>query len=103
VSYKVARRTREMGIRIALGAARRILGIVLSEGLALTAVGLAFGLAGALVLTRSLSSLLFEVRPVDPATYVAVVVLLLASGLVASWLPARRATRVDPAVALRHE
>jgi putative ABC transport system permease protein len=104
VSYNVARRTREMGIRIALGAARRdILRIVLSEGLALTAAGLAFGLAGALVLTRSLSSLLFEVRPVDAATYVTVLALLLASGLVASWLPARRATRIDPAVALRYE
>jgi putative ABC transport system permease protein len=104
LSYNVTRRTREMGIRLALGAARRdILGIVLSEGLGLTAVGLAFGLAGALVLTRSLSSLLFEVQPIDPATYVAVVVLLLVSGLVASWIPARRAIRIDPVVALRHE
>lgn len=104
LSYNVARRTREMGIRIALGATRPdILRIVLSEGLALTALGLAFGLAGALVLTQSLSSVLFEVRPIDPATYLAVMALLLVSGLGASWIPARRATRVDPLVALRYE
>ncbi|MFY9550958.1 MAG: FtsX-like permease family protein, partial [Thermoanaerobaculia bacterium] len=104
ISYSVGRRTREVGIRIALGAqGRDVLRMVLLEGLALSAAGLAVGLGGALVLTRFLSSLLFEVSPLDPSTYSAVAASLLATGLLACWIPARRATRIDPVLALRQE
>ena len=104
LSYSVGRRTREVGIRIALGAQRGdVLGMVLREGLVLSAAGLALGLAGAFVLTRFLSSLLFEVSRLDPWTYAAVAAALLAAGLLACWVPARRATRVNPILALRQE
>jgi putative ABC transport system permease protein len=104
VSYGVGRRTRELGIRVALGAQRGdVLRMILREGLLLSAAGLAAGLAGALVLTRYLSSLLFEVGRLDPATYAAVAATLLAASLIAGLVPARRATRVDPVTALRQE
>jgi ABC-type antimicrobial peptide transport system permease subunit len=104
LSYGVARRTREVGIRIALGADRgSVLGLVFRQGLALTGAGLAIGLAGALLLTRYLSSLLFDVGRFDPATYAAVALTLLAAAALACGIPARRAMRVDPVVALRHE
>lgn len=104
LSFAVARRTSEIGTRMALGASRAdVLRLVLRQGLALTAIGLALGLAGALGLTRSLASLLYGVRATDPASFVAVAVLLLAVGALASYLPARRATKVDPMVALRYE
>ena len=104
LAVSVARRTNEIGLRMALGANRvDVLRLVLKEGLTLTAIGLVVGLAGALVLTRSLSTLLFGVRATDPVSFVAVAVLLLAVGMAASYLPARRATKVDPLVALRNE
>jgi putative ABC transport system permease protein len=104
VSYGVGRRTRELGIRVALGAQRGdVLRMILGEGLILSALGLAAGLAGALVLTRYLSSLLFEVGRLDPPTYAVVGATLLAVSLLAGFLPARRATRVDPVTALRQE
>jgi putative ABC transport system permease protein len=104
ISYSVGRRTREVGIRLALGAAPAdVRRMVLSEGLGLVGAGLALGLAGAFLATRSLSSLLFEVSPLDASSYGGVAALLLLAGLAASWLPARRATRVDPVSALRAE
>ena len=104
VSYSVAQRTREIGIRVALGARRRdVLGLVLREALRLTALGVALGLVGAFVATRVLRSLLFEVKPTDPATFICLSLLLTFVALVASYIPARRATKVDPLVALRYE
>jgi ABC-type antimicrobial peptide transport system permease subunit len=104
VAYTVSRRTREIGLRMALGAARTdVLRMVVRQGMTLVAVGLAVGLALALALSRVLGSLLYEVSAWDPATFAAVAVVLLAIALVASWIPARRATRVDPLAALRYE
>jgi len=102
IAYSVAQRTHEIGVRIALGAERRdVLGLVVGQGLRLTAGGIALGVAGALALTRLMQGLLFEVSPQDPATFVAASAILLLVGLLASYLPARRAAMVDPAVALR--
>ncbi len=104
VSYSVAQRTREIGIRVALGARRKdVLGLVLKEALRLTAVGVGLGLIGAFAATRVLRSLLFEVKPTDPATFICLSLLLTLVALLASYIPARRATRVDPLVALRYE
>jgi putative ABC transport system permease protein len=104
VSYLVAQRTREMGIRLALGAQRRdLLKLVLGQGLTLTMIGVAAGLALALALTRFLSSLLFGVSAADPITFAAIALLLSVVALMASYLPARRAMKVDPITALRHE
>jgi len=104
VSYAVGQRTPEIGIRMALGARREtILRLVLAQGSRLVALGLALGVGGAVLLTRLLSSLLFGVSPHDPATYAALVAVLGLVGALACWLPARRATRVDPLVALRSE
>jgi putative ABC transport system permease protein len=103
VSYSVAQRTHEIGVRMALGAQRRQLTRhVVGGGLKLVLVGLAAGLLTACGLTRFLTSLLYGVRPIDPATFAAVSGVLLAVALLACWLPARRAARVDPMVALRH-
>lgn len=102
MSLAVAARTREIGIRIALGADhRRVQRLVIGEGLALVSVGAAIGLAGAVLSTRVLQSLLFDLTPSDPFTYASILVLLGVAALVASWIPARRAARVDPVVALR--
>ncbi|HEX7243825.1 MAG TPA: FtsX-like permease family protein, partial [Longimicrobiaceae bacterium] len=101
-SYSVARRTREIGVRMALGAqAGRMLRMVLGEALGLAALGIALGLAGALALTRLLAGMLFQVGAADPATFLACAGVLGSVALLAGWLPARRATRVDPMVALR--
>jgi predicted permease len=102
LSFAVAQRTREIGIRMALGADRRtVLRLVIGEGVALAAVGAGLGLVTALVLARILGSLLYDVTPSDPKTYVAIVGLLGTAAAVASWLPARRAARLDPVEALR--
>jgi len=104
MSYAVGQHTQEFGIRMALGAQRRdIVLLALRPGLLLTLVGVLTGLAGAIVTTRLMSSLLFGVSPTDPATFLAVSVLLIFVALVACYVPARRAVRVDPTVALRYE
>jgi predicted permease len=102
MSFSVAQRTREIGIRVALGAARRdVLRLVVGQGSALAVAGSAIGLVAALAATRVLRSLLYDVAPFDPPTYVLVVVLLSVTAIIASWIPARRAARVDPVEALR--
>jgi ABC-type antimicrobial peptide transport system permease subunit len=104
MSYAVAQRNREIGIRMALGAQPGDLrGMVVSEALRMGIAGLAIGLAGALAASRLLGTMLFNVSPSDPVTFAAVGGLLLGVVLVAAYLPARRATRVDPMVALRAE
>ncbi len=104
VSYGVAQRSHEIGIRMALGAARgHVLRMVVGHGMLLTLVGLAIGLAGALAATAGLRAFLFNVQPRDPGTFTAVGLLLAAVGLFATWIPARRAVRVEPVNALRHE
>jgi putative ABC transport system permease protein len=104
LAYSVTRRTHELGVRMALGARRGdVFRLVLGQGLRVTAVGIVFGIAGALGLTRFLQSLLYEVRPTDPPTFVAVLLLLVGVSVGASYLPARRAMSVDPLVALRYE
>jgi predicted permease len=104
LSQLVAQRTREIGIRMALGAsAGRVLGLVVGRGMALTGLAVALGLAGAAGLSRLLTSLLFGVRPLDPLTFAAAAAVLAAAALVACWLPARRAARMDPVVALAEE
>jgi ABC-type antimicrobial peptide transport system permease subunit len=104
VAYVTARRTREIAVRLALGAEpKRIVGLVLRDAVSWTVGGVAGGLAGALVLTRQLDSLLFRVGPTDAATFIAVAVLLVAVSLAATALPAIRAVRLDPMLALRSE
>jgi predicted permease len=104
VSYSVARRTQEIGVRMALGAARAdILRMVLRQGLTLVTWGAAIGTAGALAATRAIASELYGVTPTDPATFAAAIALMLLVGCLACWIPARRAVRVDPLIALRYE
>jgi putative ABC transport system permease protein len=104
MSNMVAQRTHEIGVRMALGAGQRsVLRLVLSNGMRLTLLGIALGTAGAFALTRLMKSFLFHVTPTDPATFLEVALFLLAVALLASYIPARRATRVDPVVALRYE
>jgi putative ABC transport system permease protein len=104
MAYMVTRRTREIGVRMALGAAAGdVLKLVIGQGLWTTAVGVVIGVAGSLALTRTMQSLLFGVSATDPLTLVEVVILLAAVSCLASWIPARRATKVDPLVALRYE
>ena len=104
ISYSVSQRTREMGIRIALGAPQTALkGMVVRHGVLLAAIGVAIGLGSAAALTRILASLLFEISPVDPLTYAAVSAVLLAAAAAASYVPAHRASHVNPMEALRAE
>jgi len=104
MSYAVTRRTHELGIRSALGASRgEIVGLVVGQGMKLAGVGMAAGLIAAVVLTRLMAGLLYGVRPADPATLVAVTLLLGGIALAACYIPARRATAVDPVIALRCE
>src|SRR5438132_10272982 len=104
ISYIVTERTHEIGIRLALGAERRsILQLVLRQGLGLAIAGAAVGLVGAVVVSHLMTGLLYGVRPADPLTFASVVFLFLGVALLACYIPARRAIRVDPMVALRCE
>jgi ABC-type antimicrobial peptide transport system permease subunit len=104
LSYMVAERRREIGIRMALGAAQQsVLRQVMSQGLLLTIAGIVIGLAGAFALNRLIASLLFGVQPTDAATIAAVVATITLVALVACWLPAWRASRLDPNIVLRQE
>ncbi len=104
LAFSVARRTNEIGTRMALGAGRGdVMRMVLRQGAGLLAAGLVIGLAGALAVSRSLTKLLFGVQPTDPLSFLAVAAILIAVGLLASYFPARRATKVDPVIALKYE
>jgi len=104
MSYSVSRRIHEMGIRMALGAQREdVLKLVVWHGVVLAIAGIAVGMAGALALTRLMSGLLYATKPADPATFAAAVVVLGLVAIVSSYIPARRAAKVDPMTALRYE
>ena len=102
MSYSVAQRTREIGIRIALGARRAdVLQMTVKQGLKLVVAGMMLGLLAAFLLTRVMASLLFGIRATDPITFIGISLVLLAVALLASYVPALRATKVDPIIALR--
>jgi putative ABC transport system permease protein len=104
IAYAVSQRTREFGIRIALGATSTVVSrTVLRRGIMLAAAGMLLGIVGALAATGAIRSLLFDVPPADPITFVGVVVILSGAAILASWLPARRASRIDPVIAMRAE
>jgi ABC-type antimicrobial peptide transport system permease subunit len=104
ISYSVAQRTQELGIRIALGAqSHDVITLVVGNGMRLVLMGIAIGLAGAFALTRWMASLLFGVSATDPLTFAVIALLLALVALLACWIPARRATKVSPMVALRHD
>jgi predicted permease len=104
LAFAVSQRRQEIGVRVALGATpRSVLGLVVRQGMTLALAGVVAGVAGALVLTRGMAAVLYEVRATDPATFASVVVVLLGAAFAASWLPARRALRVDPVQALRYD
>jgi putative ABC transport system permease protein len=103
-TYAVTQRTREIGIRIALGAQPRdVVTLIVGQGMVLILIGVSIGLAGAFALTRVMASLLFEVTSTDPETFIVIGMLLTSVALFASYIPARRATRIDPLIALRYE
>jgi len=104
MSYSVIQRTREIGIHISLGATRRdVFKLIMGQGLILSLIGIVIGLAAALSVTRLIAHLLYEVSANDPATFTLIALLLVGVALAACYLPARRATRVDPMIALRNE
>ena len=104
MAYAVSQRTRELGVRMALGARPAdVFRLIVGRGVALAVLGIALGLGASLALARTVADLLFEVPPHDTATFAAAAIVLLASAIMATWLPARRAARVDPLVALRSE
>ena len=104
MAYAISQRTGEMGLRMALGARRGdILRVVLNEAVLIVIAGVGAGLLGSLVLTRFLHSLLFDIKPTDPLTFGALTIHLAGVALLASFIPARKASRIDPLVALRHE
>jgi ABC-type antimicrobial peptide transport system permease subunit len=104
LAYLLSRITRDIGIRVALGAARRdVLSLAMKQGMIPVAIGIAIGIPGALALTRLMSNLLYGITAGDPLTYVTVAALLAVVALAACYLPARRAMKIDPLVALRHE
>jgi predicted permease len=104
MAYSVSRRTREIGVRVALGAtSRNVLGMILSQGLRTVLIGIVVGVAGSLVVTRAIQSLLFNVTATDPLTFIGAIVLLISVALLACYIPARWAAKVDPMVALRYE
>jgi len=104
VAFSVSRRTSEFGIRMALGARpSEVLRLVLGQTLTLVAAGALIGITGGLIVTRMVASLLYGVSAVDPATFIGTPLLLLLVALMASYLPTRRATKIDPMIALRHE
>jgi putative ABC transport system permease protein len=104
ISYTVSHHTREIGIRMALGAqGRDVLKLIVGKGVVLTAIGIALGLLGALAITRVMQALLFGISATDWVTFTAVATLLAVVALIAAAIPARRATKVDPLVALRYE
>jgi len=104
ISYSVSRRTHEIGVRMALGAQRRdVLRLVVGQGVSLSVIGIGLGLGAAVALTRFLSSFLYQIESTDPATFLIVSVLMAVVSLLACYFPARRATRVDPMIALRRE
>src|SRR5262249_30233021 len=103
LAYAVTQRQREIGVRMALGAQKRnVLSLVLRQGIKLALLGVVIGIGAALALTRVIQSLLYAVKPTDPTTFAAVALLLVGVALLACWLPARRATQVDPMEALRY-
>jgi ABC-type antimicrobial peptide transport system permease subunit len=104
IAYSVQQRTQEIGIRLALGAeANNVRNMVIFDGMRLTLIGVVIGIAGSFGVTRLITSFLFGVKPWDPVVFVGVPIVLCTVAMVAVWLPARRATRIDPLVALRYE
>ena len=104
VSYAVTQQTREIGVRLALGAQQRdVMRLILGQGAKLSLIGVGIGVAAALLLTRLMATLLFGVSGTDPLTFGAVALILFSVAMLACYIPARRAMRVDPMVALRHE